>query len=104
MCGQCLSAFRRRMSAPEVDAVQAGLEFSTAPGRRWAPVAVIILEALWVALSLASAAADASGLPAGQYYVGGMLSLAAVIGLLMPQVRAYCGLTWRLRFSRSTRC
>jgi len=67
------------------------------PGRRWAPIAVIILEALWTTVSLKSAVADRGGTSAGQLYAAGVLSLAAIIGLLMPPARAYCGLMWRLR-------
>jgi hypothetical protein len=66
-------------------------------GRRRAAIAAILIEALWAAVAAALAYKALKDWPLdlrllGQMTAGAALFLAAVVGLLLPPVRAYAGL------------
>jgi len=62
-------------------------------GRRGAAIAAIVIEALWAAAAAAGFVASLSGAPGWQLLAGAALFLVAVVGLLLPPVRAYAGLS-----------
>ena len=69
-------------------------------GRRWAAIAAILIEALWAALAAALAYKTLKDWPLDlqllwQVTAGAALFLVAVVGLLLPPVRAYAGLVRR---------
>src|ERR1700744_1479847 len=83
-------AIAAAVAAVAVMGIVAGLLMR--PGRMWAAIVVIVLEALWAVVSFGSAAAAAGGPLAGAYYVSGGLSVVALIGLSTPPARDHCGL------------
>jgi hypothetical protein len=65
-------------------------------GRRGAAIAAIVIEALWAAVAAAIGYPSLMrGAPAWQLLAGTALFLVAVVGLLLPPVRAYAGLVRR---------
>jgi len=69
-------------------------------GRRWAAIAAILIEALWAALAAALGYKTLKDWPLdlqllGQVTAGAALFLVALVGLLLPPVRAYAGLVRR---------
>lgn len=66
--------------------------------RRSAAVAAFAIETVWAATSFWSAALP-SGPPDGEYYLTGVLSLIALVGLLLTPVRSYLFLTRISRFT-----
>jgi hypothetical protein len=93
--------FLLALIATALGAVEVSAAVFLTRGRRWAAIVAIVLEVLWTAIAVVSAASDSGGPPVGQYYVGAALFLAAIIGLLLKPVRSYCGLARRWRLSRS---
>jgi hypothetical protein len=70
------------------------------PGRRWAAIAAILIEALWAVVAAALGYKTLKDWPLDlqlleQVTVGTVLFLVAVVGLLLPPVRAYAGLIRR---------
>jgi uncharacterized membrane protein (UPF0136 family) len=66
-------------------------------GRRWAAIAAILIEALWAAVAGALGYKTLKDWPLDlqflwQVTAGTALFLVAVVGLLLPPVRAYTGL------------
>jgi hypothetical protein len=92
---QWVAFFLLALITTVLGAVEISVAVFLTRGRRWAAVAAIVIEALWIAIAVVSAASDSGGPPVGQYYVGTVLFLAAIIGLLFKPVRSYCGLVRR---------
>ena len=70
------------------------------PGRRWAAIAAILIEALWATLAAAIAYLTLKDWPLdlhllGEVTVAAALFGVAVVGLLLRPVRAYAGLVRR---------
>ena len=61
-------------------------------GRPGPAIAAIVIEALWTAAAVAGYEVSLRGAPVWQYFAGAALFLVAVVGLLLPPVRAYAGL------------
>jgi hypothetical protein len=71
------------------------------PGRRWAAIAAILIEAGWGAMAAALGCKILEGWPRDsqllwQVTAAAALFLVAAAGLLLPPVRAYTGLVRRL--------
>jgi hypothetical protein len=70
------------------------------PGRRWAAIAAILIEALWATLAAAIAYKTLKYWPLDLHLLGAVTVAAAlfgvaVVGLLLRPVRAYAGLVRR---------
>jgi hypothetical protein len=70
------------------------------PGRRWAAIAAILIEALWATLAAAIAYKTLKDWPLDLHLLGEVTAAAAlfgvaVVGLLLRPVRAYAGLVRR---------
>ena len=93
------TSFGRMLAVALVAALLGVVEISTAfllrRGRRGTAIAAIVIEALWTAAAVAGYEVSLSGAPVWQYFAGAALFLVAVIGLLLPPVRAYAGLVRR---------
>jgi hypothetical protein len=70
------------------------------PGRRWAAITAVVIEALWAALAAALVYKAFKDRPLDFHFlclvtVAATLFLIAVVGLLLRPVRAYAGLVRR---------
>jgi hypothetical protein len=61
-------------------------------GRKWAAVTALAIEVLWAVASFISAALP-PGPPRWEYFLGGVLSLMAIVGLMLKPVRSYLSVT-----------